>query len=111
MSQNIPRVFGRIVAGLRQELGVSQVSFAAELGWDVGRLARIETGRSDASVSHVFVLGEAFCERGFIQGSGELMRLVSLVVAELERRPAARLERVVSVVLDRWFHPETLEAS
>lgn len=119
---DLSTILGRVVAGLRQDLGKSQAKFSAEIGWDRSLLSRIESGRNSATFDNVFELEEAFLREERISEHGDLTRLTERVVRRARARglrpvygqiakpsgeePIATpaLDRIVLAVIDRWLN-------
>lgn len=118
---DLSTITGRIVAALRQELGLSQAVLAGRLHWDRSLLARIEAGRNTANIDNLFELEEVFMVEGLIAGHGDLLELCSQVAHEARRRgfrpvvgrigktegqesvEAATLDRIVAGIVDDWL--------
>ncbi len=121
---DLSTIFGRIVAGLRQETGKSQARFSEEMGWDRSLLSRIESGRNTPTFDNVFELEEAFLKARLIGAHGDLTRLAVQVVREAQGRgfraiygqipkppgeepvATAALDRIVLAIVDRWLTDE-----
>jgi len=118
---DLSSVIGRIVAALRQELGLSQAALSGRLQWDRSLLARIEAGRNTANIDNLFELEEVFMAEELIASHGDLLELCSQVVHEAKRRglrpvvgrtakpegqqnvETATLDRIVARVVDDWL--------
>ncbi len=121
---DLSTLFGRVVAGLRQETQESQAKFSAEISWDRSLLSRIESGRNTPTFDNLFELEEAFLRRELIQRHGDLTVLVTRVAHQAQARgfrlvygqlarPADEaavampaLDRIVLGVIDEWLNPE-----
>jgi transcriptional regulator with XRE-family HTH domain len=118
---DLSSVIGRIVAALRQELGLSQAALSGRLQWDRSLLARIEAGRNTVNIDNLFELEEVFVAEELIASHGDLLELCSQVVYEARRRglrpvvgrterqegqesvETATLDRIVARIVDDWL--------
>lgn len=123
---DVTTVFGRVVSGLRRELGHSQARLAKDLNIDKSLLARVEIGRNMATIDNVMKLEEEFIAAELLEEHGDLVHLTSRATRALKRRGArvvygkateregvtlvelTIMDRVISGVLDRWW--EEIEA-
>jgi transcriptional regulator with XRE-family HTH domain len=114
-------IIGRIVASLRQELGLSQAALSQRMQWDRSLLARIEAGRNTANIDNLFELEEVFLAKDLIASHGDLLELCSRVAHEAKRRglrpvvgrsakpqgqpsvETATLDRIVARIVDDWL--------
>ena len=118
---DLSSIIGRIVAALRQELGLSQAALSGRMQWDRSLLARIEAGRNTANIDNLFELEEAFMAEDLIDSHGDLLDLCSRVAHEAKRRglrpvvgrsakpegqvsvETATLDRIVARIVDDWL--------
>ena len=118
---DLSSIIGRIVAALRQELGLSQAALSGRMQWDRSLLARIEAGRNTANIDNLFELEEVFMTEKLIASHGDLMELCSRVAHEAKRRglrpvvgrtatpegqvsvETATLDRIVARIVDDWL--------
>jgi transcriptional regulator with XRE-family HTH domain len=118
---DLSSIIGRIVAALRQELGLSQAALSGRMQWDRSLLARIEAGRNTANIDNLFELEEVFMAEDLIASHGDLMELCSRVAHEAKRRglrpvvgrtakpegqvnvETATLDRIVARIIDDWL--------
>jgi len=118
---DLSSIIGRIVAALRQELGLSQAALSGRIQWDRSLLARIEAGRNTANIDNLFELEEVFLAEDLIASHGDLMELCSRVAHEAKRRglrpvvgrtakperqvsvETATLDRIVARIADDWL--------
>ena len=118
---DLSSIIGRIVAALRQELGLSQAALSGRMQWDRSLLARIEAGRNTATIDNLFELEEVFMAEDLIESHGDLMELCSRVAHEAKRRglrpvvgrterpegqesvETATLDRIVARIVDDWL--------
>ena len=118
---DLSSIIGRIVASLRQELGLSQAALSQRMQWDRSLLARIEAGRNTANIDNLFELEEVFLAKDLIASHGDLLELCSRVAHEAERRglrpvvgrsakpqgqpsvETATLDRIVARIVDDWL--------
>ena len=114
-------IIGRIVAALRQEMGLSQAALAGRVRWDRSLLARIEAGRNTANIDNLFELEEVLMAEDLLASHGDLLELCSRVAHESKRRglrpvvgriakpegqpsvETATLDRIVARIVDDWL--------
>ena len=116
-------LFGRCVAAMRKDLGLTQQEFAKTVGLTRPGLTRLETGRSTPSFYMLMRLGQRVQQARSGADASSIIALVYLSATALRRhgvrvvnRPRkaddrlldqARVDRVVGAVFDREFrqHP------
>ena len=124
---DIPTIFGRVLAALRDEQGDSKTSFARRLKWDRNVLMRLESGQSAVTIGDLIRLERTLKKAGQPIDVGDLTALTARVANVLWNRDVrvsygwgrrsrmredeapletAALDRVVAVVLDKWFEKE-----
>jgi len=99
----LSRVYARTFAYLRGETGRTQTQFAPLAHMSAQTLARIEKGRTAASLEQQFAIEDALRQCGVIKGWGMPMRIAEAVAAELKRLGAA-----VRVLSD-WYDVPVLD--
>ena len=97
-------LFGRVVAGLRQEAKLSQGALADRLAWERTLLGRVETGRNTATVDNIFELDAFFVEAGLLDRRGDLWALFTRAAQTVTRRGMV-------VLVDRDAPPDGVDVA
>ncbi|TAL41390.1 MAG: XRE family transcriptional regulator [Salinibacterium sp.] len=102
-------IFGRVVAELRASRSMTQDAMSLRLGWPRGVLARIETGRTTAKITHIADVERLFIDEKLIDKAGDTTTLVGMATDILKQRDetvtpeGAELHRLAQRVVDQWL--------
>lgn len=112
-------LFGRCLATIRRDLGITQEQFARRIGITRTGLAQVETGRATLSLHGILRIGQKIADDRVDQDATVLFRLLYLSARELQRqgirvlnrplRPGddllltERIDRAVGIIFQREF--------